>query len=231
MKRLLALVLAVAVGGLVVATLVQGADGPADASFGALTEPVLLVDGDTCCGTFEVLVDEPIVRHRTTAAENQFLDGAGAQVADPGGGASQAGIVAAPPFDDSTLPGFEPFNDGRIPLPDGRLIVRGRLETDADMMATWRQTMGEDSGDERTSVLKPVRLFVFDPADETFVALSPIPGVRPYTTATSEGSGPDVVLTYQVFVDEQVVVFTLGFSGAAYDLPYEAYLAPIPVRE
>jgi len=111
--------------------------------------------------------------------------------------------------------------------------VRGRLDADAESLST--STFGSNSGNQAPDTLtetfeEPVRLFVYDPDDGSFEAISHYPETRPYSTAIIEGSGPDVVLDVYVVPNDAAVVYTVGFSGAAYDIAYELWIAQIPSR-
>lgn len=130
------------------------------------------------------------------------------------------------------IPGFEPFNDPRISLADGRLLVRGRSDADEPIAGWHRRNPALVPEGEESPVIedlaRPIRLFVYDPTHGTLLPVSHIPDVRAYTTAATEGESPDVVLDVVVLEGEQVVAYTSGFNGAAYDIPYEVWVAPIP---
>jgi hypothetical protein len=136
--------------------------------------------------------------------------------------------------DAGPIAAFEPFNDPRIALSDGRFVVRGRWESDAPIEG-WIQRNpvllpeGEDNPVTTTS-RRPVRLFVYDPESGQLLPLSHIPAVHPCSTATSLGESADVVLAVVVLAGERAVGYTLGFNGAAYDIPREVYVASIPTR-
>jgi hypothetical protein len=54
--------------------------------------------------------------------------------------------------------------------------------------------------------------------------------LHPFSTAVSVGESSDIVLDVVVLAGEKVVAYTSGFNGAAYDIVYEVYVAPIPSR-
>ena len=76
----------------------------------------------------------------------------------------------------------------------------------------------------------PLRLFVYDPDEETLTAVSHWPESRTYSTAISRGLQPDQILHALVLGGGRTVAYTVGFNGAGYDVPYALYLAPIPAR-
>lgn len=130
------------------------------------------------------------------------------------------------------IPGFDSFNDPRIALSDGRFVVRGRWDGDEPVAIKVQRhpdVVGEGEDNPITeTLLPPVRLFVWDPAGGEMLPVSHIPDVFPFSTAMSVGESPDVVLDVVVLQGEQVLAYVSGFSGAAYDLPREVYVAPIP---
>lgn len=130
------------------------------------------------------------------------------------------------------IPGFEPFNDG-LRLPDGRILIRGRWDGD-DPVAGWYQrnpdsvAPGEPEPPVNAVVDRPIRLFVVDATAGSAAPVSHVPVVRPFSTAVSVGEGPDVILQFVVLDGGRRVAYTAGFNGAAYDIPYVLYVAPIP---
>jgi len=60
--------------------------------------------------------------------------------------------------------------------------------------------------------------------------VSHVPASHEATTALGTSYGPDTVLEVTMLAGEEAVAYTVGFSGAAYDLTYALYLAPIPSR-
>ncbi|MGI9605133.1 MAG: hypothetical protein ACR2P0_03245 [Acidimicrobiales bacterium] len=138
--------------------------------------------------------------------------------------------------DDAPTPaGFNAFNNPAVALADGRVLLRGMWDGD-EPIESWRQrnpdavAPGEDPPPVIDEALLPVRLFVFDPAADTLQPVSHEPEVRSFSTAISQGSGPDVVLDLVVLSGDATVAYTVGFNGAGYDIPYALYLAPIPPR-
>lgn len=133
------------------------------------------------------------------------------------------------------IPGFEPFNDPGILLSDGRFVLRGRWDGDQGLAGWWQDRPesvpeGEVVPDPVETSTKPVRLFVYDPETADLRPLSHVPTVYPYSTAVSTGASPDAVLDIVVLTGEQTVAYMTGFGGAAYDLPREIYVAPIPPK-
>lgn len=133
------------------------------------------------------------------------------------------------------ISGFEPFNDPGIMLADGRRVLRGRWDGDDDMVSSWQPNPasvppGEVVPDPVDTITKPVRLFVYDPETGEIRPVSHVPAIHPYSTAVSVGEAPDAVLDVVVLPGQQTVAYITGFSGAAYDLPREIYVAPIPPR-
>jgi hypothetical protein len=130
------------------------------------------------------------------------------------------------------IPDFAPFNDG-LRLPDGRILVRGRWDSD-EPVSGWFQpnpdsvAPGEPQPAGRAVVDRPIRLFVVDPATGSVAPVSHVPAMRSFSTAVSVGEGPDVILQFVVLRDGRRVAYTAGFSGAAYDIPHVLYEAPIP---
>ncbi len=135
---------------------------------------------------------------------------------------------------DHPIPDFEPFRRG-VPLDDGRFLVRGRWDRD-EPIDSWFQRNpnavppGEEQPPRTDRSEPPIRLFVVDPERGEVEPISGWPTVRGYSTALSIGATPDLVLQLVVSPDQDAVAYTVGFSGAAYDIPYELWLAPIPPR-
>ena len=131
-----------------------------------------------------------------------------------------------------SIPGFEPFNDVRIALSDGRFIVRGRWDRDAVINSSYQRNPDSLPEGADNPVIdssdRPVRLFVYDQRTDALKPVSHTPSVFPYSTAMSVGDGPDIVLDVVVLDGELSVAYITGFSGAAYDIQREVYTAPIP---
>lgn len=130
------------------------------------------------------------------------------------------------------IPAFEPFNDPRIVLSDGRFVVRGRWLNDAPV-AGWYQrnpalVAHGDVNPILDNVQRPIRLFIYDPSAGEVTPVSHVPDVRPFSTAVLVGASPDAVLDVVVLSGERAVAYRSGFSGAAYDIPREIYVAPLP---
>lgn len=132
------------------------------------------------------------------------------------------------------IPGFEPFNDPRIALSDGRFVVRGRWEGDQPIAGWYQRAPASLSEGEENPVIdtnsRPIRLFVYEPGSHGLLPISQIPDVHAFSTAMYVGESTDVVLAVVVLAGEQVVAYTIGFNGAAYDIPRGVYVAPIPSR-
>lgn len=128
------------------------------------------------------------------------------------------------------IPGFEPFNDPQLALSDGRFLVRGRSASD-EPIGGWYQRSPAVAGEDNPVVetlAPPVRLFVYDPVGGQLSPVSHVPVLRAYTTAVMQGESPDIPLQVVVLEGEHVVAYTSGFNGAAYDIAYEVWVAPIP---
>ena len=133
-----------------------------------------------------------------------------------------------------SIPGFEPFNDPRIALSDGRFVVRGRWEGDEPIAGWYQRTPASLGEGEDNPVIdtknRPIRLFVYEPGSHGLLPISQIPDVHAFSTAMYVGESADVVLAVVVLTGERVVAYTTGFNGAAYDIPRGVYVAPIPSR-
>ena len=173
----------------------------------------------------ELIVDGELSEPRKVSVDGEDLDALWA-----------AAAAKAVPLDETSggaeIAGFEPFNDPRIALSDGRFIVRGRWDGD-DPIAGWyeRNAGSLAEGEEpirSDSFDRPIRLFVYDPTTDELTPLSHVPEVVAYSTALSTGESADIVLEIAVLEGEQIVAYTAGFNGAAYDIRRGVYLAPIP---
>lgn len=126
-----------------------------------------------------------------------------------------------------TIEGFEPTSRPAAVLADGRYLIRGRWDED-ERIRQVSQLLGED---EPTVVHeRPIRLFLIDPESAELTALSDVPVSREIDTLLGHTEGPDDVLLVFVSPDEKSVRYELGFSGGAYEVPYETRVAPIPDR-
>lgn len=167
------------------------------------------------------------------------IDATGSNVAvsSPGGGVSSFPIespatIVESNFDSDSLPvldeipGFVPHNDIAAVLSDGRYLIRGRSDQD-QLVESWVQPM---DGERTSEPRRPIRLFLYDPADGLFAPVSGIPDSTEVSTAVTNSFGPDTVLRVEVLAGEQMVAYSVGFNGAAYDLEHSLYLAPLPAR-
>ncbi len=153
----------------------------------------------------------------------------------------QDALDNAAPLDTVELGAIDGFEAFRTvwELPDGRLLATGRWDGD-EPIARWYQpnpdavAPGEEVRLPTEVIEPPVRLFVIDLAadapDSRFVAISHVPEVRPFNTAIARGEAPDVVLDMRLQNDGTTVVYTAGFSGAAYDIAEGLYVTTLPTR-
>jgi hypothetical protein len=130
------------------------------------------------------------------------------------------------------IPGLTPYDGAAIVLDDGRLVLRGTWDGDEPLVGSHRMNPamapdGEDNPVVETSA-RPVRVFLHDPATGDLRPLSPVPQVRAFATATRIGASADAVLELALLADRSSVAFLLGFQGAAYDIPHELHVVPIP---
>lgn len=92
-------------------------------------------------------------------------------------------------------------------------------------MESWFVPMqGERSSQPR----RPIRLFLHDPSADLLTPVSEIPASREVSTAVSTSYGPDTVLRVELLPGDRSVAYSIGFNGAAYDIEYSLYLAPLP---
>jgi hypothetical protein len=203
-----------------------------------LTEPTVVAQLDgpfSNWANFETRFDVPVLIYRLSYCEppeafgmsppwceTAIVDEAGHRV-----------DVEEYDFDgERVLPLFE-FDP--IELPDGRLLVRTRSMAD-DAIEGWSQrnpdsvSPGGPVPPIVASKQSPLRLFVYDPDEETLTAVSHWPESRTFTTAISRSLQPDQILHTLILGGGRTVAYTVGFSGAGYDVPYALYLAPIPAR-
>lgn len=160
------------------------------------------------------------------SVDGEDLDARWAEVA------ATAATLGQLPDAASHIAGFEPFDDPRIALSDGRFLVRGRWVGD-EPIAGWHQRNPDllPEGEESTRIDssdRPIRLFVHDPVTDDLTPVSHVPEVFAYSTAISVGESADTVLDVAVLEREQTVAYTTGFDGAGYDIRRGVYLARIP---
>ncbi len=197
--------------------------------------PILLAEYDgRCCAEIAILANKQTIRSENEP-ELKYFDLTGAEVTDLDGVFLDdviAGTLLTHNPSPPKLRGFESFNDPHLELPDGRVLVRGSLNADKEVESTGRRiNLPEGATVEPwSSSDPPVRLFVYDPADESFVAISHFPELRDFSTAVSESRGPDAIFDIHVVPGTPFVVYTSGRGGAAYSIPFESYLAEIPTR-
>ncbi len=136
----------------------------------------------------------------------------------------QRSVESAPPVFEG-IPGFEPHNEIAAVLADGSYLIRGQWDGD-ELLETWMQFASES---ERTSAFRrPIRLFLHSPTNGDLVPVSDIPASREASTAVADSFGPDTVLRVQLLAGGRAVAYSVGFNGAAYDVEYALYLAPLP---
>ncbi|NND02101.1 MAG: hypothetical protein HKN91_04890 [Acidimicrobiia bacterium] len=110
-------------------------------------------------------------------------------------------------------------------LEGGNWIVTGWLVAGAEYRALW--DISEQFGGGTSDELIPVKgLFEYDPETQQLWQMSGPPTFSSTTTSAGSGTGPDGVLRVEVL--NGFVVFSTGFSGAAYDIEYNLYASPIP---
>lgn len=141
---------------------------------------------------------------------------------------AQPDVAGGPP----AIPGLTPYDGAAIVLDDGRLVLRGIWDGDEPLVGSRRTNPamvpeGEDNPVVETSA-RPVRVFLHDPATGDLQPLSPVPRVRAFATAAMIGASADTVLELALLADRSSVAFLLGFQGAAYDIPHELHVVPIP---
>jgi len=130
------------------------------------------------------------------------------------------------------IPGLTAYDGAAIVLDDGRFVLRGIWDGDEPLVGSHRMNPamvpeGEDNPVVETSA-RPIRVFLHDPATGDLQPLSPVPQVRAFTTAAMIGASADAVLELALLADRSSVAFLLGFQGAAYDIPYELHVVPVP---
>lgn len=110
-------------------------------------------------------------------------------------------------------------------LDNGNWLVTGQLVDGAEYRALWdfNEQFGGATSDENISVRD---LFEYDPTAQELWQVSGPPTFSSTTTVSGSGSGPDWVLGVAVL--DGFVVFSTGFSGAAYDIASNLYASPIP---
>jgi hypothetical protein len=165
------------------------------------------------------------------------IDATGSNVAvsSPGGGVSSFPIASpargiesnvdsrpVPVLD--AIPGFTPHNDIAAVLSDGRYLIRGQWDQDEPMESSLQFVNGERTSEPR----RPIRLFLYDPANGLLVPVSGIPESTEVSTAVSTSYGPGTVLRVELLAAETLVAYSVGFNGAAYDIEHSLYLAPLP---
>ena len=164
-----------------------------------------------------VFMEGTSVRYGNTAGEQRLLDlTTGEETTAPSRRAEPPGAVA----------GLEEGHVRLIEVLDnGNWIVTGWLVDGAEYRALWEfnDQFGGTTSDEEVFVKG---LFEYDPATDELWQVSGPPTFSTTSTVSGSGSGPDHVL--QVEVLDGFVVFTTGFSGAAYDIAYNLYASPIP---
>ncbi len=92
-------------------------------------------------------------------------------------------------------------------------------------MESWLQFV---DGERTSEPRRPIRLFLYEPANGLLAPVSGIPESTEVSTAVSTSFGPDTVLRVEVLADEAMVAYSVGFNGAAYDIEHSLYLAPLP---
>lgn len=185
--------------------------------------------------TFEAVSDKPILVYRSGCDDQTRCDkviavnelGESIDVFDPSGDR----IAASSQFSelDLVIDGFTSFRNRQVVLSDGRRLIVGSAESDAEI-EIWSRlnpTLDPDGPIAKGST-RPVRVFVYDPKNGETTAVSHWPANQPYFTFSHEGEAPDVVLDVIVLPGELTVAYSAGFSDAAYDLPRSLHLAPIP---
>ena len=162
-------------------------------------------------------------------------NGSNVEVSSPGAGVSSFPIASPARgiernVDSRPLPvldeiaGFVPHNDIAALLSDGRYLIRGRWDQDQPM-DSWLQFV---DGERTSEARRPIRLFLYDPNDGLLTPVSGIPESTEVSTAVATSFGPDTVLRVELLAGEEMVVYSVGFNGAAYDLEHSLYLAPLP---
>ena len=180
-------------------------------------EPWTIAESDEGA-RFEIAGDEVLVSPSSGERQSYPLD-------SPMPTMPAAGEPPAVQLDE--IAGFQPHNDVAAVLSDGRFLVRGRWDGD-EPVETWFESFG---GDERiTEPRRPIRLFLYDPAEELLTPIGGLPPQRETSTAVSTSYSPDTVLRVKVLAGESAVAYSAGFNGAAYDIEYGLYLAPLPPR-
>lgn len=164
-----------------------------------------------------VFMEGTAVRYGRVSGEDRLLDlVTGEETAAPSRRAEPPGPV----------PGLEEgFVRLIATLDNGNWIVTGWLMDGAEYRALWEfnEQFGGGSFDEDVFVKG---LFEYDPDTGELWQLSGPPTFSATTTGSGSGTGPDGVLRVEVL--QGFVVFSTGFSGAAYDLEYNLYASPIP---
>lgn len=201
--------------------------------FSVTTQLLTALDQGWDGGEYSVLEVGPTIAFGS-GGETIYVDAAGEIIpaTDALAGAAPFLLPSSEPMfpsSDSPLPAnLESVRGGWVELSDGRFLVIAQSFADAEIEGTFQRNLGGQFGPETTNRSRPFRLFVVDQDQNTAVPVSDVPTVRPYSTATSQGMSADAVLSLKVLPDESAVVYSVGFSGAAYDLAYELRLAPIP---
>ncbi len=126
----------------------------------------------------------------------------------------------------AAIPGFTPHRERGTALTDGRYLILGRWDED-EPTESWQQP--NDSTERTIEQVRPVRLFLYDPTSELITPISEIPQSHAVSTAVTTSFGPDTVLEVAVLPGEMVVVYTVGFNGAGYDIPNALYMARLPL--
>lgn len=123
---------------------------------------------------------------------------------------------------------LELFGTKVITLADGRAVVRGRWARDDEVETTFAFRTAEGFQEPTAAIDHPIRLFVVDWDTETVVPVSPLTHFFTIETAMGRSFGYEIPLEWELADDETVLRFTTGFNGAAYDIPYTLWEAPIP---